>query len=661
MKLYNTLVLAIVLGTTSADECGPAGAVSMAGSSTVFPLANAWYGDFSSQCPGTTFTIEGGGSSAGAGRVCGNPSRGSPVEIGNMSREWKSSEASLAANGWQYDCNNSDRSAAQFPVAGDGITVVMAAGGPGATCMSSLSGLSVDQLRWIFSSYKESELVADGWDASSISSDGNDNTHLWSELSSSCPGAPIEIAGPDSASGTYEFFKETILTGANEDFRTGYFNSADDEKIVEHISEDGTVVGYFGYAAYNAHIDDFYAAPIENGAGVYVAPSPETVLDGSYNPLSRNIYMNFLIDGAALEKTMHYLEFGYSDAGDALTSGVGYVALSANAKAEMEMQRISTLLHDNVWTDADKDAYWCEVAADITSAGSSTVAPIMTKWADAYGGAQGECPESSISVEGGGSSTGAKRVCGALDKVMIGNMSRDWKDSEVTRDGSKVSCKIGDTSVTATQLPVALDGITVATAKGSAAEECIGILGGLNVMFLNFIFSDSLGGLEFMWSDLSADCAAVPIKVTGPDDSHGTNEFFGEVVLNSGESFSPFYHEAEVEERVQYLKDNSGAIGYFGYVAYESNIDVLSAVPIENDSGAYVIPSTASIADGSYNPMSRLIYINVDNASMGKAYSFLKFAFSGKGSEIVQDVGYVPVSLSSKLWQATWADVVSEL
>ena len=75
----------------------------------------------------------------------------------------------------------------------------------GHACMVILGGLTLDQLRWIFSNYTEAELIATGWDPSSLAnSDGNDATHLWSELSDSCAGAEIKIVGADSESGTYE-------------------------------------------------------------------------------------------------------------------------------------------------------------------------------------------------------------------------------------------------------------------------------------------------------------------------------------------------------------------------------------------------------------------------------------------------------------------------
>lgn len=143
--------------------------------------------------------LEGGGSSSGTGRVCGDLERGSPVDIGNMSREWKETEAVASMElDFLYNCKIGDtqRSAIQFPVAIDGITVATRKEGAARDCVGVLGGLSVDQLRWIYSSYSEDQLIATGWDAESVPNrDMNPDSHLWSELDSRCQDVEIRISG----------------------------------------------------------------------------------------------------------------------------------------------------------------------------------------------------------------------------------------------------------------------------------------------------------------------------------------------------------------------------------------------------------------------------------------------------------------------------------
>jgi ABC-type phosphate transport system substrate-binding protein len=143
------------------------------------------------------FSLDGGGSNNGAKRVCGNSEVGSDVDIGNMSREWESTEAKHL-DGFLYDCIiGKNMSVIQVPVAYDGLTVAASLNGAASECIRILGGLSTDQLRWMFSIYNEDELKNTGWNASSIAnSDGNSSTRLWNEIDYRCRIEEILIAGP---------------------------------------------------------------------------------------------------------------------------------------------------------------------------------------------------------------------------------------------------------------------------------------------------------------------------------------------------------------------------------------------------------------------------------------------------------------------------------
>jgi phosphate transport system substrate-binding protein len=685
---------------SSSIECGPTGDISIAGSSTVFPVANLWAEAYQKYCNGIAITLEGGGSGAGAGRVCDNSEKGTAVDIGDMSRGWKTSEASVRSDGYTYDCLKGDtsRSAVQISIAADGLSVVVKKGGAAETCISGLpgGGLSVDQARWIWSDYSAAELTASGWDSSALAnSDNDDSTHLWSELDASCPASEIKISGADSESGTYEFFMDAMLNGGDggETFDLqrpdGYTNSAEDEVVVNYLTSNGDSIGYFGYAYYKANQDTLTAVAIMNDAGEYVAPTPSTVADGSYNPLGRFIYMNLHLDSNDLALTLPFLEFGFSSAGDALVNQVGYVPLTAGQDAEMELQRISWMYHTYVWTDAQKDDYWCGSDQTITVAGSSTVFPVMNGWGDEYSGTDGLCPGYTLTIEGGGSGAGAGRVCDNSEKgtkVMIGDMSRGWKAEEATSYGNGVyHCLKGDTSIQVTQLPVGLDGLSVVVKKGGAADTCVSTMGGLTVDQVRWIYSDytaaelvatgwdsnSLANSDgddstHLWSELDASCPASEIKIAGADSESGTYEFFGDAMFADkdagGETFDlnrpdGYTNSAQDEVVVNYLESNGDAIGYFGYAYYVAEQDKLSALPIQNSAGNFVAPNAETIADGSYNPLTRAIYINVNHEYMDEVYNYLRYAFSALGDEVVNSVGYVPLSGSSSAWQDTWMRV----
>lgn len=144
--------------------------------------------------------LEPGGSSTGAGRVCANPEFGAPVDVGNMSREWKNGEAA-EREAAIFDCLKGDmeRSVIQIPVAVDGVVMGVGKTGVAFECIQQMGGLTTDQLRWIYSSYSDEELVATGWNPSSIpNSDGDSSTHLWSELHHGCPQVEIFLSGRNS-------------------------------------------------------------------------------------------------------------------------------------------------------------------------------------------------------------------------------------------------------------------------------------------------------------------------------------------------------------------------------------------------------------------------------------------------------------------------------
>ena len=343
-------------GTTSSSL------VTIAGSSTVFPVAQLWSEIYSVGCE-INFDVNGGGSSVGAGRVCGNLDLGEPVDIGNMSREWKvGSESNLVSlkkefaieenNGgdFLYQClqppGDETRSAIQIDVAIDGLTVAVQEGGAAYQCIQLLGGLTVDQLRWIYSNYNDRDLVDSGWDQDSSlrNSDFNSQTHLWSELDSRCEHIEIRIAGADSLSGTYEYFLETVLTDFDngETFDVdrpgfGYENSEDDERLVAYLQEFGEAISYFGYSYYYENSGSLSAVPVQNDAGDYVLPDPTTIGDGTYNPLARRIYMNLLNDEETLKNTVPFVKFGLQH--PELVTHTGYVAIP-ESDIEIMMARL---------------------------------------------------------------------------------------------------------------------------------------------------------------------------------------------------------------------------------------------------------------------------------------------------------------------------------
>lgn len=264
------------------------------GSSTVGPLTEAVIEEFAAVAPEVSITNGISGSGGGFERFANGE-----IAISNASREIADDEAALAAeNGVDYY---------RFDVALDGITVAVSAEN------DYIESLTVDQLAQLWS--------ADG---------GVTN---WSDLNPDWPEEPVELYGPGSDSGTFDFFNEAILGEA--EVRTDYNPSEDDNVLVQGVLGSPNALGYFGYAYFVENQDSLRAVPIDNGSGP-VEPTIETIADGLYAPLSRPlfIYVNAEIlqtDPAVQEFVRFYLATS-----DELAEDVGYIALPPEVELEQQ-------------------------------------------------------------------------------------------------------------------------------------------------------------------------------------------------------------------------------------------------------------------------------------------------------------------------------------
>ncbi|MDA0648796.1 MAG: substrate-binding domain-containing protein [archaeon] len=357
MMIAMTMLVAGLAGCIGGDEINETEqkTINIAGSSTVFPVASAWGQSYSESNEDYTVTVAGGGSGAGASKVCSTDS--DSVHIGDMSRGWKESEATVGSDGYTYSCLDSDLTITQLVVAIDGLSVVVKKGGAADQCITDMGGLSMAQLRWIYSDWSEEDLAnhSEGGLDMNSTTPGNDGDGVreWGDLSTSdaCPDQEVKLWGADSDSGTYEYFGEQIFckncfaeadpVAEGFDSARGYQNSADDNQIVNGINSDEHAIGYFGYAYYEENANTLSVAAIANNdthgvqdAGGAVTPEISTVADGSYAPLSRYIYMN--VNNNEWDLVRNFFEYGYSDEGMDHVADVGYVALPATMLTEMK-------------------------------------------------------------------------------------------------------------------------------------------------------------------------------------------------------------------------------------------------------------------------------------------------------------------------------------
>lgn len=335
-------------GSTQIEQSS--GNIRIAGSSTVYPLATGWAEGFREEIGSIQVSVASGGSGVGASAVCSTSN--DHVDIGSMSRTFKPIEATLESGTRYFSCKPSDIVLTQMPIAMDGVTLIVARGGDADRCIQSIGGLSVAQLRWIYSDWSETDLVYSqfgGLDLSSVTPNNDDDgVREWKDLgdTSDCLDQEISLWGPDLQSGTYEYFGEMVFCtkcfAGERDYPVeafasqrgnGYQNSANDNVIVNGVSQDGAAIGFFGYSYYEAHQSVLHSVPISanlthsatDGIEDVIQPTISSIKNQTYLPLSREIYLN--IDNSSWAKVLPFMEFGYSSRGQEIISEVGFVPL----------------------------------------------------------------------------------------------------------------------------------------------------------------------------------------------------------------------------------------------------------------------------------------------------------------------------------------------
>jgi phosphate transport system substrate-binding protein len=152
----------------------------------------------------------------------------------------------------------------------------------------------------------------------------------WSDLDPAFPDEPILFFIPDPDSGTRDFMTEIVakVKEGEEDLRTDEQTtfSSDDNVLLNGITNEKNALGFFGYAYYVNNTEKVRAVPVVNKDGVAVLPEDHTVSDGTYNPLSRPLYI-YVSNKALVEKPQvaGFVAYYFSPEGaQAIMSSVGY-------------------------------------------------------------------------------------------------------------------------------------------------------------------------------------------------------------------------------------------------------------------------------------------------------------------------------------------------
>jgi phosphate transport system substrate-binding protein len=131
------------------------------------------------------------------------------------------------------------------------------------------------------------------------------------------------LFGPGADSGTFDYFTEAV-NGKAKSSRGDFTASEDDNTLVQGVESNKNALGYFGYAYYAAHKDKLTAVAIDNGKGP-VGPSLENVTNGTYNPLSRPLFVYVRDTAAKRPEVREFVQFMLTNGN--LVGEVGYLPL----------------------------------------------------------------------------------------------------------------------------------------------------------------------------------------------------------------------------------------------------------------------------------------------------------------------------------------------
>ena len=436
-------------------------------------------------------------------------------------------------------------------------------------------------------------------------------------------------------------------------------------------------LGYLGLSYLESNKKNLKAVEIDGGDGC-VAPSIETVQDGTYKPLSRPLFVYiktkslarievetfaaYLLDNADslargalfVPLTPDQLDEAYSvldgasagamsspDFPHAFTSKVPTchppepkIAATYELGGSTRMRRLShgtsvlaatvAVLALALAAAATASTSRTGVSGKISADGSSTVGPYVTAAAERF---ERRNPGAKITVGISGTGGGFERFCrGETD---LSNASRPIKQSESTK------CR--ENGVRYIAFLVANDGLSVVVNKGVTWINCI------TPAELKKIWDR--GSTVDNWSQVRQGFPNVPLKLYGPGTDSGTFDFFTEKINGKAKQSRSDYTASEDDNvLVRGVEGDRGAMGYFGYSYYVENKSRLKLLKVHNGSRC-VAPSIATVQAGTYKPLSRPLFVYAKRTSFQRAVvrAFIKYIILNERT-IARASRYVPLT-----------------
>lgn len=283
--------------------------IKIDGSSTVYPITEAVAEEFQKMKKGSVKVTVG---ISGTGGGFKKFSRGE-TDISDASRPIVKKEMDV--------CKEAGIEYIELPVAYDGLAVMV---NPKNNWVSSMT---VADLKKIWEPAAERKITR------------------WNQVNPAWPEVPLKLYGPGVDSGTFDYFTEAIV-GKSRSSRGDFTASEDDNVLVQGIASDKGGLGFFGYAYYAENPDKLKLVAIDGGRGP-ILPSEKTVMDGTYYPLSRPIFIYVNKKSAEKPEVKEFVEFYLKNASK-LVKEVKYIPLPDRAY-KLAMERFAKRMTGTVF------------------------------------------------------------------------------------------------------------------------------------------------------------------------------------------------------------------------------------------------------------------------------------------------------------------------
>jgi len=258
--------------------------------------------------------------------------------------------------------------------------------------------------------------------------------------------------------------------------------------------------------------------------------------------------------------------------------------------------------------------------------GSSTVFPITEAMVEDWGDSIGGSARLVIGISGTGG--GFKKFCNG--ETDINNASRPIKASEVER------CAMA--GVGFIELPVAIDGLTVAVNPDNDFAQC------LTIDELHTMWAPEAEGEIERWNQVRPEWPDDTLRLYGPGADSGTFDYFTETVNGEAQASRGDFTSSERDNvLVQGIAGDRASLGYFGYSFFVENKEILKMVAVDGGDGC-VFPTDETINDGTYAPLSRplFIYISREAWEQQNVKDFVSYYVSYDRADLLKELGFVP-------------------